>query len=58
MPSERAVSTPSGRPPAGAADASRREREPAVRRGLAFVRERPDAGNLYFVQTRLQVDSY
>lgn len=26
--------------------------------GLAFVRDRPDAGNLFFVQTRLQVDFY
>jgi hypothetical protein len=29
-----------------------------VEAGLAFVRERPDAGNLYFAQTRLQIDFY
>ncbi len=29
-----------------------------VEYGLAFVRERPDAGNLHFVQSRLQIDFY
>jgi phosphate-selective porin len=29
-----------------------------VETGLALVRDRPNAGNLYFVQTRLQLDCY